>query len=269
MFTCENNRPVLTEKEKKISYSKYFYREDTPINDEVKEIIDNKIMMNPEDVILGDRINDMIEPEKIKVENGYCILPNGCGYVAAYHKMPGVTLEMYKWWNSWWTSGEESNLKYKIWCPKHHYDSGFKWNLETCGTDFPLEDVYIQDLFREVPERMGIDIEKMKKSKLVMVDGANATSRVLNGDYSVRPIPTVVAHFIYETEDGIEMRTRFWKGYQVLGNRFIPVLKSDDIVSEESLLGLLEHNVLEMDGGLKVILPQLYREECLEKKTEI
>jgi len=106
----------------------------------------------------------------------------------------------------------------------------------------------------------------MKKSNLVMIDGANATSRVLNGDYSVRPIPTVVAHFVYETEEGIEMRTRFWKGYQVLGNRFIPVLKSDDVVTEESLLGLLEHNELEMQGGLKVILPQLYKEEYLDKK---
>lgn len=267
MFTCENNRPVLTEEEKKIPYSKYFYREETPINEEVKKIIENRIMMNPEDAILGDRINDMIEPEKIKVENGYCILPNRCGYIAAYHKMPGVTLEMYKWWSTWWTSGKDCNLKYKIWCPKDHYDSVFKWSLENCGTGY-LEDLYILDTFNNDPERIGMDAEKKKKSKLAIVDGGNAISKVLNGDPSVRPIPGVVIHFIYETEDGIEMRSRFWKGYQVLGNKLIPVLESGDIVTEESLVGLLEHNVLEMQGGLKVILPQLYKEEYLEKKAE-
>lgn len=266
MFQYNEGRPVLTEEEKKIPYSKYFYREEAQIDDDIQKILDSKTMMNPEDAILGDKINDMIEPRKIKVENGYCILPDGCGYISAYHKMIGVTYDMYKWWNSWWTSGENSNLKYKIWCPKHHYNSGFKWNLETCGSGFPLEDVYIEEIFRDNPERMGIDIEKMKGSKLVMVDGANATSRVLNGDYSVRPIPSVVAHFIYEAEGGIEMRTRFWKGYQVLGGKLVPVLKHDDVVPEESLLGLLEHNTIEMES-LRVLLPQLYKEEYLDKNS--
>ncbi len=253
--------PTLTEEEKKISYSKYFYREEDKIDSELKKILKNKVMMDPKDAILGEDINKMLNPEDIKIENGYCILPDGCGYIAAHHKMPGVTKEMYSWWNNWWTSSEDSNLRYKIWCPKHHYNCGFKWNLETCGTGLPLEDVYIEDLFRNHPEQMGLDLEKMKNSNMVMADGANATSRVLNGDYSVRPIPSIVCHFIYETEDGIELRTRFWKGYQILGGKFYKVIKEDDVVSKESLLGLLEHNGREMKG-LGNILPELYREQC-------
>lgn len=247
----------LEEQEK--SYSKYYYKEPSKIDDELIEIINRKIEMDYRKAITPEKINFMLEPSMIEVENGYCKLPTGGGYIAALHKMPGVTFEMYKWWLGWWI---HEDLRYKIWCPTCHYKNGFMWSFEDCGCG--EEDVYLMNCLTETPEKIGLDIERMKKSKLVMADGCNATSRLRNSHRDVKPIPTVVMHFIYETEEGIEIRTRFWKGYQALGNSLVCVLEKEQEVPSDSLNKLLEHNCMEM-ATLRDILPSLYAEESNKK----
>lgn len=243
-------------------YFKYLSRPEDPIPESICEILKKKEMMDEGYAIMPDQMELLLEPDKIKAENGCCWLRDGGAYIAAYHELPGATLEMYRWWLDW-RFAEDGDSRYKIWCPDSHYKSGYLWNLEDCGCG--MEDVYIFDSLRDAPERIGLKPEAMKHSDLIMVDGANASSRVLNGDYTVRPIPSVVLHFIYSIEGGIGIRSRFYKGYQSIGKGLVYVLKKDDVIPEESLWGLLEHNAREM-AGLKNTLPDLYREVVLEKR---
>lgn len=247
--------PELSLEEQAKSYSKYYYREPAKIDDELMEVINRRIEMDYKKAITPEKINYMLDPSLIEVENGYCRLPWGGGYIAALHKMPDVTLEMYKWWVDWWT---REDLRYKIWCPKYHYKRGFMWNYEDCGCGG--EDVFLMSLLRHNPEKIGLDLEKMKKSKVLMADAANATSRLRSCGEEVNPIPAVVTHFVYEKEYGIDIRTRFWKGYQSIGNSLVYILEDGQEVSSESLNALLEHNCMEM-ATLREILPSLYREE--------
>jgi len=247
-----NELSELSLQEQAKSYSKYYYKEPSQIDCELMEVINRKIEMDYRKAITPEKINYMLDPSLIEVENGYCKLPSGGGYISALHKMPGVTFEMYKWWLDWWIHDE---LRYKIWCPKAHYNSGFMWSFEDCE-----EDVFLMSSLRQTPEAIGLDVEKMKKSKLLMADGANATSLLRNSDRKTKPIPTIVMHFVYETEEGIDIRSRFWKGYQAIGNSIVCVLEEEQKVSSESLNKLLEHNCMEM-STLRDILPSLYAEE--------
>lgn len=111
-------RRELTEQEKKKSYAKFF---DMPYPEVAAETL--ALMKEPMDPALALPIqqrNDLLKPGYLEREAGYCVMPDGSGYVASYVKMPGVTLEMLEWWFAW--HGMES-LRYKIWDPNDHYEA--------------------------------------------------------------------------------------------------------------------------------------------------
>ena len=57
--------------------------------------------MDPSKAQRIENINDFLDPGYFEVETGYCILPNGAGYLAVNNKMPGVTADMVNWWFAW------------------------------------------------------------------------------------------------------------------------------------------------------------------------
>lgn len=75
-------------------------------------------------------------------------------------------------------------------------------------------------------------------------------------------MPVVMMHMAVDTEDGCELRSRFWMGYKIengVGKRYgFPefLLKKLKGIFEK----LLAHNFYEYTN-LGVILPQLYAEE--------
>ena len=73
--------------------------------------------MDPSKAQRIENINDFLNPGYFEVETGYCILPNGAGYLAVNNKMPGVTADMVNWWFAWHSLDP---LRYKIWYPPAH-----------------------------------------------------------------------------------------------------------------------------------------------------
>ena len=102
----------LTPEELKKPYAKYF---DEPYPEVPSRVTEQ--MAEPLDPALALSIhnrNDLLNPGYLPREVGWCVMPDGSGYIASLTQMPGVTLEMLEWWFAW--HGIES-LRYKIWDP--------------------------------------------------------------------------------------------------------------------------------------------------------
>jgi hypothetical protein len=80
------------------------------------------------------------------------------------------------------------------------------------------------------------------------------------GAFFLRPwASAVMCHFVRTTDDGVEFRSRFWLGRQLVDGqprtRLPPFVK----VPAAAARGLARHNVLEY-ANLASFLPALYRE---------
>lgn len=254
----------LTPEQEKAPYAHFYYRPAPEFEPWNQKVLEQGSSLRPEDAILAENISDMLHPERIKAESGYCVLPDGTGYVAVLHRWPGITMDMYNFWNDWWTK-EDSETRYKIWCPGKHVGAFFTYTSEDIGGN--LEEIYFGGSVRQDPSLLGLNLEEMKKSNCVMTDGGNALSKTYGAGEQVPPTAGVVCHFMYQEEDGLTMRSRFWFGYQVLGGGLVKMLAPGTRVSESMLKGIFEHNVLEM-ACLRDLLPPLYKQEVLDKQEK-
>lgn len=255
---------ALTPEQRKAPYAAFYDRPAPVIAPECLQIIRNGSDMAPADAITARNINLMLHPEQIEVENGYCSLPDGTGYVAARHVMPSVTFEMYKFWLDWWTA-EDHETRYKIWCPGKHTSAFFTYTSEEIGGR--LEEIYFGSSIRHDPQLIGVNLDEMDQSPCVMTDGGNAMSKTYGTPPEKPPVCGLVCHFIYEEPGvpGITMRSRFWFGCQALGGQITPVLAPGQRIAKEWLHGFYEHNCLEM-SGLRDLLPDLYRQQVLGRR---
>ena len=110
-------RPIeLTPEEQAKPYAKYFTR--VPAVPDPAQVALMGKPMDPAKALKPENMNDLLNPGYHEVESGWCIMPNGSGYVANHTKMPGVTLEMINWWFAWHAL---EDLRYKIWWPAGHF----------------------------------------------------------------------------------------------------------------------------------------------------
>lgn len=254
-------RPDIDEKYMSRPYAKYLDRELTKPSDDAWEFLRKKQMMDPKYALLPDNGNmeDILKEGYMECEYGYCTLPNGGGYVAMLNQMPGVTFEMYRFWCSWWSGAADSTLRYRIWNPRDHYMAGFRWTSEMIGNH--VEDLVF--LYTLQVENLGISAQAAENSSLLWADGGNVISKRIDAYPFSAPVPGVVCHFVREMPggSGIELRSRFWKGYQVKENGLFDAMGPyTPKETMESLYGLAEHNAYEM-AHLAAILPSLYEEE--------
>lgn len=128
--TMQELNPV----EKNMPLAKYYYN--YPMKDlpqEVKDVILGH-PMDPKDAIPPERFTDWLQPVGgyLKKENGYCMLPDGTGYVVTYMRIPeNVDVKKMFWYLNWLNIHPRSqpagtgNLRYKIWNPADHWDHYF------------------------------------------------------------------------------------------------------------------------------------------------
>ena len=266
----------LTPEEKTKQYSKYFYRPIVPPASERLAVIDKP--MDPSKALPIEQINDLLNRGYHEVESGWCILPNGAGYVANHTPMPGVTVDMINWWMAW--HGLES-LRYKLWYRPAHFevslsdkdrakvlDPGRSLAQKNYGvTHFVIEDIgggsaeKIAISFMS-PEEVGFDMSRFKSPNVGTIVAANGVSQLINPPPGVPNIksPAFMLHFIREVSEGIEYRTRFWIGYHIVDripNLLLPKgVKLPDFVPTD----LARHNVQEYTH-LASFLPEIYGEQ--------
>ena len=139
------NRKVLTPEEKKLPLTKYFDMPLHPPGPREQQLIDAG-PMDPKLAIKAENITDLLQPvDYQKVEYGYCMMPDGSGYLAVYTTYPGCTPQMLSWWFRWLNihsknmPAGQGNLRYKIWNPADHWDHGFINGKDRSGGIYTVE----------------------------------------------------------------------------------------------------------------------------------
>lgn len=268
----EDRKPIpLTEQEKKSPIAKYYSTSlAEPTNPEaLKALLAGP--MDPSLAITPDQAKMLMNPQPLEGENGYCTMENGAGYLAVNNKFPGVTLDMIKWWFAWHPL---ESLRYKIWDPYCHPYAAIadvdrakiqdpKVAIEDKIADvihFVVEDIGagMQDIvihFRPV-EELGFTREELAENRCYPIGGYGL---VENREGEKGKSPVMMLHFYRETEQGLEVRTRFWMGYRIIKGRPVCVLPPGVRVPDVIPRGLALHNVEEF-SNLAHILPKIYQE---------
>jgi phloretin hydrolase len=269
-------RQDLTLEEKAKPYAKYFYRQPAAPDPARVAAMDNP--MDPVKALPIERINDLLNPGYFEVEAGWCVLPNGAGYIANYTPMPGVTIEMINWWFAWHSL---EDLRYKIWWPDGHFGISLSDRDRTKVLDpnrtmiqkfqglthYVLENVggpsaeKIAISFM-APEDVGFDMARFKSPYVGTIAAANGSALLLNPPPGAPNFktPAFMIHFIREIPGGIEFRTRFWMGYHVLNKKPFLLIPKGIRVPDEVPAGLARHNVCEY-ANLASFLPEIYAEQ--------
>ena len=248
----------ISEEEKKSPLYKWFLRPMTP-----PAPVKYAAAAAPADGSLGllpYDMNRLFEPGYLPLEAGFCNLPDGGGMLANLTDMPGVTVEMFDWWFAW--HGLEP-LRYKIWNHEDHYYCLTRNPEISEDKSLPMKKRY-WDTVHDVREDVGLGLERIAINfrdpadigfdPALLKDFAG-TIVCAGNDHN----PVIMCHFVRPTERGVELRTRFWMGYSVIGGKPVKVIPDGMQFPLIPVQALLAHNIKEFTN-LAAILPELYAE---------
>jgi hypothetical protein len=164
---------------------------------------------------LGYTIEDaaarMSKPGYEGMETGYTELADGRIQVSVLTRMPGVTAEMWDWWFGWHST---ETARYKLWHPEAHY---YTFVGDDRRGDRSLTDRQrYRDNVSYVDEYLGADKNRLSvrfydPAKAGFEERAGATVIAARGGLSPAPISNVwLIHQVRPTDDGVEMRSRFF-----------------------------------------------------------
>lgn len=264
-------RQKLFPEEEKMPLAKYFYNYPlhypTPVEMQIIET------MNPipvEDAIQPQDFMSLLKPYGYdKFELGYCMFPDGSGYVATYRvRPPHITAEMERWYRNWRNLKSKSmvpghgNLRYKIWNYADHFDhyyvnwkNGSEGIHTTESLDMGAGDRMYDTIRHEFPLKdFGMTDEWMAELKAA---GCQLTD---HGSYETFDEPGTHLCLSYSRpcpQGGIETRSREWIGWRPEHGRLVrdPATKCD----LDYLKKVVIHTLVEWEH-LYTFLPELYAE---------
>ncbi len=262
--------PELTPGEKALPVSKYYtdYPLHTP-NPLYAQLLDQGAM-DPADALPLDRWLDLLQPEGYdKVEYGYCMMPDGTGYIANYSVLSGsITPEMRMWYVKWLNIHSKNlpegcgNIRYKLWNQVDHQEHGmingdFKNGIYTLETlDMGGGEKAIRSIRHNFDMRdYGLSEERFRKLKEANVAITSCwESFDCPGSHLVlsvtRPCPL----------GGTETLSREWIGYRAENGKIVRDYETPDfMLCEQYLRNVQIHNTVEQQH-LATFLPKLYAE---------
>lgn len=266
----------LTPEERARPYSKYFYRPLAPPAPERVAAMASPI--DPSLALPAERRNELLEPGDLPCEAGWCVMPDGTGFIANRLPLPGVTAEMVEWWFAWHSI---EPLRYKIWNPPCHFSISLSerdrakaldasrpmreryqglthYVVENCGGPC-AEKIAIEFM---TPEEFGFDLARFKAPNVLAFAGGKGASVMLAPPPGVPNFkaPAIMCHLIRAIPGGVELRTRFWMGMRVIDRKAVRCIPDTVRIPDFVVRGLAVHNVGEF-ANLASFLPQLYEEE--------
>lgn len=275
-FFCEdpsviNIRQKLFPEEEEMPLAKYFYK--YPLhypNALAMQIINNIGPIPVEDAIQPHDFMSLLKPYGYdKYELGYCMFPDGSGYVATYRvRPPHISAEMERWYRNWRNLKSKSmvpghgNLRYKIWNYADHYDHYYvNWEngslgihttesldlgagermYDTIRHEFPLSDFGMTDAWMKQLKDAGCQLTNHGSFETFDEPGSH-----LCLSYS-RPCP----------QGGVETRSREWIGWKPVNGKLVRDEKT--FCTEEYLKKVVIHTLVEWEH-LYTFLPELFAE---------
>ena len=268
MGIAKKSKVPVSEQDKLKSYYKY-YLEDMVQAPPEKYIQALQGPIDPSKALKFSNRNDLFKPGYLQGEVGYCIMPDGTGYMANLTKMPGVTAQMFDWWFAW--HGLD-NLRYTIWDPEDHYkavcmqkerakDPTLNYKEKYWDTTHEiLEDIGMgpESVFLNFkhPADLGFDVSKI---------GTDACSTIVCAKgFGVGHPPfaapdSIMCHFIRNIEGGVELRSRFWIGWNMKNGKDVKTIP-DGFRMPGMGPDFLIHNIKEFTN-LAALLPRIFPEE--------
>ena len=202
-------------------YAKYFNGE-LWLHDDVLPAIREPMPIAEALDLTPDALNTLLEPGYHQVENGFCELPDGTAYTASLVPFPGCTGEMFQWW-FWWHSVEPA--RYTLWYPYSHVSADPVDREVLTAPGLTHEQRYVGNTHR-VTERIGsrllrISIRFVEPAELGFDTSRFAAADIVGhacAEVSLQrpelPLTTMV-HLARRTENGMELRSRYWTGHQM------------------------------------------------------
>lgn len=138
-----NKLPPLSLAEQQMPLARFYYG--YPVHDLPQEVKDAIFAppIDPAEAIPPEHFLDWLKPkgQYTAHENGYCMFPDGSGYIATYMRFPnGLDTKKLFWYLNWLNFHPKSqpdgtgNLRYKIWNPADHWDHYFiNWRDKSEG----------------------------------------------------------------------------------------------------------------------------------------
>jgi len=254
---------VLTEEQKNHPLYKYFELPIKPVpEDKAKEIASFSYDSNQDGLNIAD-INKMFDDGYLPCEFGLFSCPDGGSLIANLTDMPGVTPEMFDWWFAW--HGLDT-FRYAIWDKDDHYYCQTQNVEQALNSNLSLKERY-WNTTHEIKEALA-DGQPPVPVRLTFVHPTEVgfdQEKLDNfaGTIICTPPPAIMVHFIRPTSNGVELRTRFWMGYEKNAEgKIVPSQGGPAMPAEfKDMMGksMLMHNVKEFTH-LAEILPSLYNE---------
>lgn len=225
---------------------------------------------DPERGLLLENANDLLKPGYLPLETGVTRLPDGQLQVACLTKMPGCKGRMINWWFGWLANTEH----YRWWHPRDHVWT--EWETGYPGPNNNPDDANYVGYAHLVHEYIGGQMNKLRIHFMDpsihldtsrFEDAGVGTVICARGGFLDRPLRIAhLIHLVRDTEDGCEMRSRFWAGdievtIPLLGPIFSRAVNTrrmrGRLVPDEFGRALLVHCSEEMNH-LASFLPELF-----------
>ncbi|MEM8900631.1 MAG: hypothetical protein AAGC85_21130, partial [Bacteroidota bacterium] len=206
----------FNEKDLQSEYASFYQEELVEIHEDVKKQAETPLpwgtLPDIDEITLLEKTGDM------PVETGYSVAEDGSMAVAVKTLMPNTTPEMWDWWFGW--HGSEDN-RYKLWHPKAHLSA--KWE------DGRNDHCYIgrTSIIKEYIGEDSMDAAIQFKSPLEFGFSHDTVNHPQKAVYICARIghPTFpidfgyLVHQVRSTDQGTEMRSRFWMSGKYLSAR--------------------------------------------------
>jgi FAD/FMN-containing dehydrogenase len=252
-----------TETDKKENFAKFYTTTFSDIPNAAKQALANPLAWDA----LPD-IAQAIDLEKagyMTVENGYTVHQDGSSKVAVKTDMPYVTPPMWDWWFAWHGCQDS---RYKLWHPNAHLSAQWQdGRNDNCyiGRNSIIKEYIGENLLDasiqfKSPLEFGFSNQSINHTDQAVYICAKLGHPTLPVDYGY------LIHQVRKTENGAEMRSRFWVGGQYVSLRqkgkiadaVVTVLKHFKSLPKNFAQDLLRHCAEEMNH-LAAFLPDLYQ----------
>lgn len=160
---------------------------------------------------INDAATRMSRPGYEEMETGYTQLENGDLQVSVLTRMPNVTADMWDWWFGWHST---ETARYKLWHPEAHYYTFIgddrRSNRSLTDRQRYRNNVSYVDEYLGA-EKNQLTVRFYDPAIAGFEDRPGTTVIAARGGLSTAPICTAwLIHQVRPTEDGVEMRSRFF-----------------------------------------------------------
>lgn len=269
------NRPELTPEERRMPLARYYDLPLYPPGPRESQLLDH-LPIGPKYALPVDRLLDHLRPTGYaKREYGYCMMPDGSGYMAMYAHYPGCTPKMMGWWFRWLNVPPKDqpegtgNLKYKIWCPPDHWTHSFINGKDASAGVWSVESIDLGQGEDKVgflrtpldPREYGLTDKREKELKEsgCWVDFATVTFHSPEPPHGRYP-----GTYLWLTlsrhcpQGGMEKCTRLWIGYGAKdGDIYFDKTTPPSMLCERYMRTFQVHTTVEHQHLAK-LLPELY-----------